>query len=84
MHQIRAPPQVPACPALPDAFQPQPTAEPLLTELSARLGAVEDLVTVLSGQMAATPDTAATQSISELDHRVRRLRDMVDALQAGG
>jgi CheY-like chemotaxis protein len=48
----------------PQSSQTAPsTAEPLLTELSARLGAVEDLVTVLSGQMAATPGTAATQSI---------------------
>jgi CheY-like chemotaxis protein len=62
----------------------QSTAESLLTELSARLGAVEDLVTVLSAQTVATPDSAITQSMCQLEHRVGRLRDMVDALQAGG
>ncbi len=60
------------------------TAEPLLTELSARLGAVEELVTALSGQTAAIPDSATSQPMRELEHRVRRLRDMVDALRAGG
>ena len=60
------------------------TAEPVLTEISARLGAVEELVTVLSGQAAATPDSAITQSLGQLEHRVGRLRDMVDALRAGG
>ncbi len=60
------------------------TAEPALAELSARLGAVEELVTVLSGQMAATPDHDIAHSVHELEHRVGRLRDMVDALGAGG
>jgi CheY-like chemotaxis protein len=59
------------------------TAEPVLTELSARLGAVEELVTVLSWQTAATPDSAVTQSVCQLEHRVGRLRDMVDALAGG-
>jgi CheY-like chemotaxis protein len=58
------------------------TAESVLAELSARLGAVEDLVTVLSGQAAATPDVAS--SVHELEHRVGQLRDVVDALRAGG
>ena len=62
----------------------QATAEPLLTELSARLGAVEELVTVLSGQTATIPDSAITQSMRQLEHRVGRLRDMVDALRTGG
>ena len=53
----------------------------MLTELAARLGAVEDLVSVLSGQ-AAAPDSAITQSMRQLEHRVGRLRDMVDALRA--
>jgi CheY-like chemotaxis protein len=60
------------------------TAEPVLTELSARLAAVEELVSVLSGQTAANPDSAITQSVCQLEHRVGRLRDMVDALRAGG
>jgi CheY-like chemotaxis protein len=62
----------------------QSANEPVLAELSARLGAVEELVTVLSGQAAAIPDSAITQSVRQLDHRVGRLRDMVDALRAGG
>lgn len=62
----------------------QATAEPLLTELSARLGAVEELFTVLSGQTAAIPDSAITQSMRQLEHRLGRLRDMVDAVRAGG
>jgi CheY-like chemotaxis protein len=66
------------------AVTAQSTAEPLLTELSARLGAVEELVSVLSGQTAATPDPAITQSMCQLEHRVGRLRDMVDALRVGG
>jgi CheY-like chemotaxis protein len=61
----------------------QSTAEPVLTELSGRIGAVEELVTVLAGQTAASPDFAITQSIRQLEHRVARLRDMIDALQAG-
>jgi CheY-like chemotaxis protein len=61
----------------------QSTAEPVLTELSGRIGAVEELVTVLAGQTAASPDFAIAQSIRQLEHRVARLRDMVDALQAG-
>jgi len=60
------------------------TAEPALAELSARLGAVEELVTVLSGQTAATPDHDIAQPVHELEHRVGRLRDMVDALRADG
>jgi CheY-like chemotaxis protein len=61
----------------------QSTAEPVLTELSGRIGAVEELVTVLAGQTAASPDFAIAQSIRQLEHRVARLRDMIDALQAG-
>ena len=60
------------------------TAGPALAELSARLGAVEELVTVLSGQTAATPDHDIAQPVHELEHRVGRLRDMVDALRADG
>ena len=60
------------------------TAEPVLAELSARLAAVEDLVTVLSGQTAAAPNSALTQSMHQLEHRVGRLRDVFDALRVGG
>jgi CheY-like chemotaxis protein len=69
----------------PPATQTAPAAaEPVLTELSARLKAVADLVTVLSGQTAATPDHDIAQSMHELKHRVGRLRDIVDALRADG
>ncbi len=68
----------------PSAETAPATAGPALAELSTRLGAVEELVTVLSGQTAATPDHDIAQSAHELEHRVGRLRDMVDALRAGG
>jgi hypothetical protein len=61
----------------------QAPAEPVLAELSARLGAVDDLVTVLSGQAAGIPDAAVTWSLLQLEHRAGRLRDMVDAMRAG-
>jgi CheY-like chemotaxis protein len=66
------------------AETPPAAAEPVLAELSARLGAVEELVTVLSGHSAAFPDADVAQSVRELEHRAGRLRDMVDALLAGG
>jgi CheY-like chemotaxis protein len=68
----------------PSAETAPATAGPALAELSARLGAVEGLVTVLSGQTAATPDHDIAQSMHELEHRVGRLRGMVDALRADG
>jgi CheY-like chemotaxis protein len=60
------------------------TAEPVLAELSARLAAVEDMVTVLSEQIAAAPDPAIPQSMHQLEHRLGRLRDVLDALRVGG
>ncbi len=60
------------------------TAEPVLAELSARLVAVEDTVTMLSAQIAGAPDPAITQSMHQLEHRLGRLRNVLDALRAGG
>jgi CheY-like chemotaxis protein len=59
----------------------RPDADPVLAELSARLAAVEDMVTVLSGQTAAAPDTAVSESVRQLEHRVARLRGVFDALR---
>jgi CheY-like chemotaxis protein len=56
-------------------------ANPVLAELSARLAAVEDMVTVLSGQSASAPDPAITESVSQLEHRVARLRGVFEALR---
>jgi hypothetical protein len=56
----------------------------VLAELSARLAAVEDMVTVLSEQIAAAPDPAIPQSMHQLEHRLGRLRDVLDALRVGG
>jgi CheY-like chemotaxis protein len=58
-------------------------AEPLLTELSARLAAVEDLVAVVTGQAASGNDPVMTDCTARLEHRVGRLRDALDALSVG-
>jgi CheY-like chemotaxis protein len=58
-------------------------AQPLLLELSGRLAAVEDLVGVLSGQAAVSTDTAIADCVAQLEHRVGRLRDALDALRVG-
>jgi len=59
-------------------------AEPLLSELSGRLAAVEDLVAVLSGHAASSSDPVMTDCAARLEHRVGRLRDVLDALRVGG
>jgi CheY-like chemotaxis protein len=56
-------------------------ADPVLAELSARLAAVEDMVTALSGQTASAADTAITESVLQLEHRVARLRGVFEALR---
>jgi CheY-like chemotaxis protein len=56
-------------------------ADPVLAELSARLAAVEDMVTVLSGQTSSGPDSAISESMRQLEHRVARLRGVFDALR---
>jgi CheY-like chemotaxis protein len=58
-------------------------AEPLLLELSGRLAAVEDLVGVLSAQPAVSSDHVLADCASQLEHRVGRLRDALDALRVG-
>ncbi len=58
-------------------------AEPLLLELSGRLAAVEDLVGVLSAQPAVSSDHVLADCAAQLEHRVGRLRDALDALRVG-
>jgi len=58
-------------------------AQPLLLELSGRLAAVEDLVGVLAAQPAVSADTVLADCAAQLEHRVGRLRDALDALRVG-
>jgi CheY-like chemotaxis protein len=58
-------------------------ARPLLLELSGRLAAVEDLVGVLSTQPSVSGDTVLADCAAQLEHRVGRLRDALDALRVG-
>jgi CheY-like chemotaxis protein len=58
-------------------------AQPLLLELSSRLAAVEDLVGVLGGQPAVSSDNVLADCAAQLEHRVGRLRDALDALRVG-
>jgi hypothetical protein len=58
-------------------------AQPLLLELSGRLAAVEDLVGVLSAQPAIKSDHVLADCAAQLEHRVGRLRDALDALRVG-
>ena len=67
----------------PDGDEPAGSAQPLLLELSGRLAAVEDLVGVLSGHAAVSTDTAIADCAAQLEHRVGRLRDALDALRVG-
>jgi CheY-like chemotaxis protein len=67
----------------PDSDAQAGGAQPLLLELSGRLAAVEDLVGVLSGQAAVSTDTAIVDCAAQLEHRVGRLRDALDALRVG-
>ena len=57
--------------------------QPLLLELSSRLAAVEDLVGVLGGQPVVSSDTVLADCAAQLEHRVGRLRDALDALRVG-
>ncbi|HEY4463787.1 MAG TPA: response regulator [Streptosporangiaceae bacterium] len=67
----------------PDGEEQAGGTQPLLLELSGRLAAVEDLVGVLSGQAAVSTDTAIADCVAQLEHRVGRLRDALDALRVG-
>ncbi len=58
-------------------------AQPLLLELSGRLAAVEDLVGVLAAQPAVSTDSTLADCAAQLEHRVGRLRDALDALRVG-
>ncbi|MBV9379239.1 MAG: response regulator [Streptosporangiaceae bacterium] len=56
----------------------------LLTELSRRLSAVEESAAALAGLPAVKADAALADGVSQLDHRVGRLRDTLDALGTDG
>ena len=71
-----------APPAQPEQAGPVDT-QPLLLELSSRLAAVEDLVGVLGTQPGVTADDVLADCARQLDHRVGRLRDALDALRVG-
>jgi CheY-like chemotaxis protein len=66
-----------------EAAAPAGNAQPLLLELSSRLAAVEDLVGVLATQPAVKDDDVLADCAAQLEHRVGRLRDALDALRVG-
>jgi CheY-like chemotaxis protein len=66
-----------------EAAAPAADTQPLLLELSSRLAAVEDLVGVLSTQPAVSADDVLADCAAQLEHRVGRLRDALDALRVG-
>jgi CheY-like chemotaxis protein len=66
-----------------EAAAPAGDTQPLLLELSSRLAAVEDLVGVLSTQPAVSADDVLADCAAQLEHRVGRLRDALDALRVG-
>ena len=72
-----------AAPDGPDGATDADGAEPLLLELSGRLAAVEDLVGVLAAQPAVGADHVLADCAAQLEHRVGRLRDALDALRVG-
>jgi CheY-like chemotaxis protein len=67
----------------PAASTPSDAAQPLLSALSGRLTAVEDLVAVLSGEPGIGRDAMISDCVSQLEHRVGRLRAALDALRVG-
>jgi hypothetical protein len=72
-----------AVPAAPAEQPGSGDAQPLLLELSSRLAAVEDLVGVLGNQPGVTSDDVLADCARQLEHRVGRLRDALDALRVG-
>jgi CheY-like chemotaxis protein len=66
-----------------EAAAPAGDTQPLLLELSSRLAAVEDLVGVLAAQPAVDADDVLADCATQLEHRVGRLRDALDALRVG-
>jgi CheY-like chemotaxis protein len=66
-----------------EAAAPAGDTQPLLLELSSRLAAVEDLVGVLATQPAVSADDVLADCAAQLEHRVGRLRDALDALRVG-
>jgi CheY-like chemotaxis protein len=65
------------------AAAPAADTQPLLLELSSRLAAVEDLVGVLAAQPTVDADDVLADCAAQLEHRVGRLRDALDALRVG-
>jgi len=63
--------------------EPEASEGSLLLELSSRLAAVEDLVGVLGSQPAVSSDKVLADCAGQLEHRVGRLRDALDALRVG-
>jgi CheY-like chemotaxis protein len=57
---------------------------PLLIELSGRLAAVEDITAVLASQATATENAILAENVTQLEQRVDRLRDALDALHVNG
>ena len=66
-----------------EAAAPPADTQPLLLELSSRLAAVEDLVGVLAAQPSVNADDVLADCAAQLEHRVGRLRDALDALRVG-
>jgi CheY-like chemotaxis protein len=66
-----------------EAAAPAGDTQPLLLELTSRLAAVEDLVGVLATQPAVSADDVLADCAAQLEHRVGRLRDALDALRVG-
>jgi CheY-like chemotaxis protein len=63
---------------------PDSPAAPLLIELSGRLAAVEDITAVLASQATATENAILAENVTQLEQRVDRLRDALDALHVNG
>jgi CheY-like chemotaxis protein len=59
---------------------PDERGDRLVGELSTRLTSVEEQSKVLASQARVTVDAAMAESVGQLERRVRRLRDVLDAL----
>jgi uncharacterized small protein (DUF1192 family) len=60
----------------------RPGVDRLVAELSARLASVEEQSGRLASQAKVTVDAAMAQSVGQLEQRVARLRDALEALAA--
>ncbi|GAB2737342.1 response regulator [Kitasatospora kifunensis] len=59
------------------------TAEPLLTELSARLASVEEQAEALTKQLGDSPDIGAAATAAHLERKLAGLRAALEALRPG-